>query len=158
MIKHQMLTLKEQKYIGISNTILFEEHDDIDFFKLHLDVLNLKIDNIDYEERFMALDTNFTKDTFDYIPLIPVKSYENYDDFFKFTREKGEYYAFKVIQKDCNPAWFKRVFEYIKENDLKIEHKGYDIEYYDKDYLVRGAKHNIDFKEEIYLILFKKKG
>lgn len=120
MIKHKVLALKEQKYVGINTNILFEEHDNIDFGKLHKDVLEARINDVDYDEHFMALDTNFTKKSFDYIPLVPVKSFDNNRDFIHFTREKGDYYAFKVVQKDCNPSWFKRVFEYIKENDLSV--------------------------------------
>ena len=61
MIKHTVLALSEQKYVGINNHILFEKHDNIDFCKLHKNVLKAKINDVDYDEHFMALDTNFTK-------------------------------------------------------------------------------------------------
>ncbi len=157
MIKHTVLALNEQKYVGINNHILFEEHDNIDFCKLHKNVLEAKINDVEYDEHFMALDTNFTKKSFDYIPLVPVKSFDNNSNFIHFTREKGLYYAFKVVQKDCNPSWFKRVFAYIKENGLNVEHTGYDLEYYNKDYFTRINKVDFKLEEETFIILFKKK-
>lgn len=157
MIKHKELALSEQKYVGINTSILFEEHDNIDFCKLHKNVLEARINDIDHDEHFMALDTNFTKKSFDYIPLVPVKSFDNNSNLIHFTREKGVYYAFKVVQKDCNPSWFKEIFAYIKENDLMIEHTGYDLEYYNKDYFTRINKVDFKLEEETFMILFKKK-
>lgn len=157
MIKHKVLTLDEQKYVGIKTIIQFQEHDDIDFKELHLNVLGAEVFNIDYSEHFIALDSDFTKSSFSYTPLVPVKSFENNDDFVQFTREGGTYYGFSVVQKDCNPNWFKTLAQYIKENDLTIERSNYDLEYYEKDYLTRIDKDEYCFEEEVFMILLKKK-
>lgn len=49
------------------------------------------------------------------------------------------------------------VFAYIKENNLIVEHTGYDLEYFDKDYATRIKKTDFKLEEEEFIILFKKK-
>ena len=88
MIKHEVLSLNKQKYVGIKTKILFEKHDDTDFLKLHKNLLEAKINDIDYKEHFLALDTNITNESFDYIPLVPVKSFDNNSNFNTFHERK----------------------------------------------------------------------
>lgn len=154
---HKNLFLDEQKYVGIKTTILFNEHDNTDFFTLHKNLLESNISNINYNECFMALDTDFTKESFTYTPLVPVNSFNKNDSYTKFTREGGIYYAFEISQKECNPAWFKKVFKYMEENNLTIKQPGYDLEYYENDYFNRINKKEFKIEEEVYMILFKSK-
>lgn len=49
------------------------------------------------------------------------------------------------------------VFANIKENNLIVEHTGYDLEYFDKDYATRINKTDFKLEEEEFIILFKKK-
>jgi len=134
MISHEILELTEQKYVGIKTTILFKDADKVDFSQLHKDVRTANIANIDQHEHFMAIDTDFTESSFSYTPLIPVNSYDNNEGYTHFTRKQGTYCAFQVKAQDLNPAWFKTVFEYIKEKGISVENTGYDLEYYDENY------------------------
>jgi hypothetical protein len=135
MIRHELQVLGEQRYVGIKTTILFKEVERVDFLQLHKDTCNADIKDIDHGERFMAMDADFTEDSFSYTPLVPVSSYDNNQGYTHFTRRQGAYCAFEVRAQDLNPAWFKRVFEYARENDLRLEETGYDLELYDQGYL-----------------------
>lgn len=135
MIRHEVLTLEEQKYVGIKTTILFKEIERIDFLQLHKDACNAAISDIDPRGRFMAMDADFTEDGFSYTPLVPVFSYENNEGYTHFTRMRGTYCAFEVKAHDLGPAWFKRIYAYVQENGIRLENTGYDLELYDQDYL-----------------------
>ncbi len=135
MIRHEILELKEQKYVGIKTNILFKDAEKVDFSQLHKDVLAARINDIDREEHFMAMDTDFTESSFSYTPLVPVSSFDNNEIYTHFTRKQGKYCAFEVKARDLNPAWFKKVFEYIEENHMNVENTGYDLEYYAENYL-----------------------
>ncbi len=156
-MNYDILQLNEQKYVGIKTFIKFSEHDCVDFLSLHEEVIHANIKHINEDEHFSAIDADFTTDGFSYTPLIPVNSFEGNDDFFHFTRKKGTYYSFDVKQIECNPAWFKRAFNYMKENSLRIENTGYDMEYYQKDYLRLLKNENLNFEEVIFSILFLSK-
>jgi hypothetical protein len=155
MIRHEELVLEEQKYVGIKTTILFKEADKVDFSKLHKDVCEANINNIDHHKHFMAMDTDFTDESFSYTPLIPVHSYDDNEGYTHFTRKQGAYCAFEVKAKDLNPSWFKTVFEYIKENDIRVENTGYDLEYYDENYLTMLNSKDVP-TERVLKILLKK--
>ncbi len=154
MIRHEVQVLEEQKYVGIKTTILFKEADQIDFSQLHKDVYEAKINDIDHHEHFMAIDTDFTEDSFSYTPLVPVYSYDHNEGYTHFTRKQGAYCAFEVKAQDLNPAWFKKIFEYIKENKINLENTGYDLEYYDEDYLSMINSKD-DSAERVLKILLK---
>jgi hypothetical protein len=83
----------------------------------------------------MAMDADFTEDGFSYTPLVPVLRHDNNEGYTHFTRRRGAYCAFEVRAQDLSPAWFKRVFEYVQENDIRLEETGYDLELYDQGYL-----------------------
>lgn len=134
MMRHEILELKEQKYVGIKTSILFTEAEKVDFSQLHKDVHAASINDIDHDEHFMAMDTDFTESSFSYTPLVPVRSFDNNEGYTQFTRKQGRYCAFEVKAKDLNPTWFKKVFGYIEENRISIENTGYDLEYYDENY------------------------
>ncbi len=153
-MKHNVLFLNEQKYVGIKTEIRYCKHDSIDFLGLHFDLINANIHHINYQEQFIAIDTDFTKDSFSYVPLIPVDSFNNNEDFFHFRRKAGKYYAFSVVQKNCNPDWFKRVFAYMKEKNINVVPTGYDIEYYSKNYMASIKNKSINFEETIFDVLF----
>lgn len=154
-MNHNILKLSKQKYVGIKTFIKFSEHDNVNFLKLNEEVINANIKHINKEKHFLAIDTDFTTDSFSYTPLIPVNSFEGNDEFFQFKCKKGIYYSFNVKQSECNPEWFKRVFRYMKKNCLITENIGYDMEYYDKDYLRLFKSGNINFKEVTFNVLFK---
>lgn len=157
MIHHREIRLKTQKYVGIKTKILFKDHDQVDFYQLQNSVIEADICHVDYKENFMALDTDFTRDSFSYLPLMPVKSFEDNQGFDHFKRQAGAYYAFDVLQKDCNPEWFKGVFAYIDFHGLSTDKKDYDLEYYDEDYLKRFKNSDFKLEDQVFSILFKKK-
>jgi len=154
MIKHEILALKEQKYVGIKTVIPFKEAEQINYLQLHKNVYGADINDIDQKESVMAIDTDFTEDSFSYTPLVPVHSFDYNEGFTRFIREQGTYYAFEVKARDLNPSWFKRVFEYIKENNITIENAGYDLEYYNKD--LKTMSSSIDDSEERVLKILLK--
>ena len=154
MIKHEMIQLNEQKYAGIKTTILFKDADKTDFSKLHKAVCEADIKNIDFHEHFMAIDTDFTDNSFSYAPLAPVNSFEGNEKFTQFIRHKGTYCAFEVNARDLNPDWFKKVFEYMNEKKITVENTGYDLEYYEADYSTM-LKNKDATKERVLKILFK---
>jgi hypothetical protein len=133
MTTHEILVLREQKFVGIKTNIQFKEVDQIDFSQLQKDVCKAKISNIDHQGNFMAMDTDFTEDSFSYTPLVPVSSFDHNEGYTHFTREQGAYCAFKVKARDLNPKWFKGIFEYVKKNQITLEDTGYDLEYYDEN-------------------------
>jgi hypothetical protein len=135
MMRHEVLALEEQKYAGIKTTIPFKEIERIDFVRLHKDVHDANISHVDHRERFMAMDADFTQDSFSYTPLVPVLSYDGNEAYAHFTRRRGAYCAFEVRARDLSPAWFKRAFEHARENHIRLEDTGYDLELYDQDYL-----------------------
>ncbi|MBP7902413.1 MAG: effector binding domain-containing protein [Spirochaetes bacterium] len=154
MIKHEVLELKEQKYAGIKTIIPFKDADKTDFSKLHKEVCEADIKNIDHHENFMAIDTDFTDSSFSYSPLAPVNSFDGNEEYTQFTRKHGTYCAFEVNARDLNPDWFKKVFEYISEKKISVENTGYDLEYYDEDYDTMVKNKDIQ-KERILKILLK---
>ncbi|HPA64692.1 MAG TPA: GyrI-like domain-containing protein [Spirochaetota bacterium] len=154
MIKHEVLELNEQKFVGIKTIVLLTDADKTDFGKLHKDVCEADIKNIDYQERFMAIDTDYTDESFSYTPLAPVKSFDGNEKYTQFTRQKGTYCAFEVNSLDLNPSWFKKVFEYMNEKKITVENTGYDLEYYDEDYETMVKNKDVP-KERVLKILFK---
>ncbi len=149
-----LVFLKEQKYMGIKTKILFIEHDEIDFKKLHLKVINSDIKNRDVNDRFMALDSDFQEDSFTYTPLVPVTSFEG-EEYYRFTREEGEYYCFEVLVKELGPNWFHECNEYIEKNNLKID-RGFDIEYYYQDYLSKVNSEDVYLQNQKIWLIYKK--
>jgi len=154
MIKHEVLELNEQKYAGVKTVIPFSDADKTDFSKLHKDVCEADIKNIDKHEHFMAIDTDFTENSFSYTPLAPVTSYDGNEKYTQFTRQKGTYCAFEVNARDLNPSWFKQVFDYMNEKKITVENTGYDLEYYDEDYATMVKNKDVP-KERVLKILFK---
>lgn len=150
----KLVFLKEQKYMGIKTKILFKEHDEIDFKKLHLNVINSDIKNRDVNDRFMALDSDFQEDSFTYTPLVPVTTFEG-DEYYRFTREEGEYYCFEVLVKELGPNWFHECNEYIEKNNLKIDRR-FDIEYYYKDYLSKVNSEDVYLQDQTINLIYKK--
>jgi hypothetical protein len=157
MLRHEVLVLEEQKYAGIKTTILFKDVEHVDFLQLHKDVCHANIRGIDRRGRFMAMDADFTEDGFSYTPLVPVLSHENNEGYAQFTRKQGAYCAFEVKARDLGPAWFKRVFEYVQENDLRLENTGFDLELYDQGYLDMIVSLSND-AERVLTILLKIQG
>lgn len=153
MIRHEILELKEQKYVGIKTTIPFKDAEKVDFSQLHKDVLAARINDIDREEHFMAIDTDFTESSFSYTPLVPVSSFDNNEGYAHFTRRPGKYCAFEVKARDLNPAWFKKVFEYIEENHMNVENTGYDLEYYAENYSAMIGRQNAPAERVLKILL-----
>ena len=150
----KLVFLKEQKYMGIATKIFFNEHDEIDFSKLHLDVINSDIKNRDFNERFMAMDSDFQPESFTYTPLVPVTSYEG-NKYYRFTRTEGEYYFFEVNVKELGPKWFEECDKFIKKNNLKMDRQ-YDIEYYAEDYISKAKLKDPSLQNHTINIIFKK--
>ncbi|QHQ61490.1 hypothetical protein Ana3638_12475 [Anaerocolumna sedimenticola] len=150
----KLLFLKEQKYMGIMTKILFKEHDEIDFRKLHINVINSDIKNRDVNERFMALDSDFQPDSFTYTPLVPVTSFEG-EEYYRYTRIEGEYYCFEVHVKELGPKWFQECNEYIEQNNLKID-RLFDMEYYAEDYLSKVKSEDSNLQDQRICVIFRK--
>ena len=150
----KLIFLKEQKYMGIMTKILFKEHDEIDFRRLQLDVINSDIKNRDVNERFMALDSDFQTDSFGYTPLMPVTKFEG-EEYYRFTRAEGEYYCFDVHVKELGPKWFQECFKYIELNSLKID-RGFDVEYYPEDYLSKMKRDDPSLDNQTICLIYKK--
>ncbi|HRX16477.1 MAG TPA: effector binding domain-containing protein [Spirochaetota bacterium] len=154
-MKYELLFLNKQKYMGIKTKIMFKDHDNIDFARLQKDVINAGIKNIDRNQRFMAIDSDFTKESFSYTPLVAVSEFEG-DGFTRYTREEGEYYCFDVNIKDLGPKWFDTCIKFIEQNGFQIDRE-YDLEYYPEDYLSRIGNNDFLYSEETIQIIFKKK-
>lgn len=150
----KLVFLKEQKYMGIKTKIFFSEHDNIDFRKLHLDVINSDISNRDANGNFMALDSDFQADSFCYTPLMPVTAFEG-EEYFRFTRAEGEYYCFEVSAKELGPKWFQECNEYIEQNHLKID-RAFDIEYYAEDYIRKVKSDDPSLQDLTICLIFRK--
>lgn len=140
--------------MGITTQILFNEHDDIDFRKLQLDVINSDIKNRDMSERFMALDSNYQSDGFSYTPLVPVISFEG-EEYYRFVRAEGEYYCFEVPVNDLGPKWFQEAYTYIQQNNLKID-GGFDLEYYAEDYIIKMKSQDPSLENQVISLIFRK--
>ena len=153
MIKHEVLELKEQKYAGIKTLIRFSEIEKVDFSQLHKDVLAADIQDIDPVEHYMAIDTDFTEESFSYTPLVAVTSFEHNKDFTHFIRKHGSYCAFEVSAKALNPAWFSIVFAYVEEQKINIAKAGFDLEYYDENYSGMKSKFDNDPNRVLKILL-----
>jgi len=149
-----LIHLKEQKYMGITTQIRFQDHDGVDFRALQLAVVHSEIANPDADERFMALDSGFQEDSFLYTPLMPVTSFEG-DAFFRFTREAGEYYCFEVSLRELGPQWFQACFAYMEQNNMQID-RSYDLEYYPADYCNTLQAEGFRLADQTICLLFKK--
>ncbi|MBN2434985.1 MAG: hypothetical protein JXK07_06925 [Spirochaetes bacterium] len=154
-MKYELLFLNEQKYMGIKTKIMFKDHDNVDFARLQKDVINAGIKNLDPNQRFMAMDSDFTEESFSYTPLVAVSEFDG-DDFIRYTREEGEYYCFDVKIKDLGPKWFDTCIKFIEQNGFQIDRE-YDLEYYPEDYLSRIGDNDFLYSEETIQIIFKKK-
>jgi len=150
----ELIYLKEQKYMGISTTVLFCEHDSIDFRQLQLNVARAGIPNVDFSDRFMALDHDFQPESFRYAPLVPVTEFSD-GDFFRFTREAGEYYCFQVLLKELNPQWFQACFAYIEEHGYRVD-RSFDLEYYPEHYTLQLQSDDFLLPEQTISMLFRK--
>ncbi len=149
-----LITLKEQKYMGIQSKIYFQSHDETDFRQLQADVVHAGIQNIDESECILALDSDFAEDSFHYTPLVPVTSFVG-DGYFRFTRAAGEYYCFPVSLKELGPAWFQTCFAYMEEHKLKIDH-AFDLEYYPADYMEKLRSQDFSFQDQTTSLIFRK--
>jgi hypothetical protein len=149
-----LIYLDEQKYMGISTTVLFGEHDSIDFRQLQLDVARADIPNVDFSDRFMALDYDFQPESFRYAPLVPVTAFTD-GDYFRFTREAGEYYCFQVLLNELNPQWFQACFAYIEQHGYRID-RSFDLEYYPEHYTVQLQSDGFHFPDQTISMLFRK--
>lgn len=156
-MNYEEMKLNEQKYVGIKTVIKFAEHDDIDFLQLQKDVIQSKIQYVDKGKNFLAMDSDFTESTFSYTPMLPVSSFEGNDEYIQFTLPKGSYLAFDVNVEELNPAWFEKVFEFLKLNNIEVESTGFDLEYYEPDHTERIFKKSDKSEEKVIKILFKKK-
>ena len=154
MMRHEVLELKEQKYVGIKTIIPFKDAEKFDFAKLHEELRAANINDVDRDEYFMAMDTDFTESSFSYTPLVPVRSFDNNKEYTQFTRKQGKYCAFEVRADGLSPAWFKEVFEYIGENGINVENTGYDLEYYDDKYRAM-VESEVAPAERVLKVLFK---
>jgi len=155
-MNYKLLDLCEQKYVGIKTVINFENHDEINFSQLHDQVMTADIKHINPKEAVMAIDTDFTKESFSYTPLVAVDDFTGNEGFTQFTRKPGLYYAFEVSAEECGPEWFGRLFEYVAEVGLELERTGYDLEYYDYSYKTRPLE-DIEASKKMLSILLKKK-
>ncbi len=155
---YEVLELKEQKYVGIKTVIQFDAHDEMNFGLMHDNVMKAEIQHVDLESAIMAIDTDFTKESFSYTPLVPVNTYDGNEIFTHFTRSEGTYYAFEVSAKECGPEWFGRLFEFVGKENLKLEKTGYDLEYYDYTYTSRPDDKDTDDSKKMLKILLKRKG
>lgn len=153
MLRHEILKLTEQKYVGIKTSILLKDAEKVDFAQLHQAVRAAPIHGIDPDEHFMAMDADFTEHSFSYTPLVPVRSFEGNTGYTPFTRAQGLYCAFEVKAKDLNPAWFKRVFDYIEAHRLCVERTGYDLEYYDENYLAMIGSQDLPAERVLKILL-----
>ncbi len=151
---YKLVFLNEQKYMGIKTTIFFADHDNIDFRKLQLDVINSDITNRALNERFMAMDSDYQADSFSYTPLVPVTSFEG-EDFYRFTRVEGEYYCFEVRLEELGPQWFQKCFQYMEQNNLKIE-GGFDLEYYPEGYMDSVKLEDTNRQNQTICLIFRK--
>ncbi len=155
-MNYEVKQLNEQKYAGIKTVIQFGDHDEINFGQLHEQVIQAPIQHINNQEAIVAIDSDFTKESFSYTPLIAVDTYEGNESFFHFTRPKGTYYAFKVTVEECGPEWFGRLFEFVRQEGLELEKTGYDLEYYDFTYETRPTDQDVPDSEKWLKILLKK--
>jgi hypothetical protein len=153
MIKHEVLELKEQKYVGIKTLIKFSDIEQVNFSQLHKNVLAADIQDIDPTEHYMAIDTDFTEESFSYTPLVAVTSFEQNKDFTHFIRNQGLYCAFEVSVKELNPTWFSKVFAYIEEQKINVAKVGFDLEYYNENYLGMKSKVNNDEDRGLKILL-----
>ena len=150
-----LIYLKEQKYMGITTRILFQEHDAINFLKLQLDVLQSSIANVDAQERFLALDSDFQADGFSYTPLLPVTSFEG-ENYTRFTRQAGYYYCFEVDPKDLNPQWFQTCYAYMAQCNIQID-QSFDLEYYPAGYAEQLRSEAENMQAHTLCLIFRKK-
>jgi hypothetical protein len=154
MMNCTLIRLNEQKYMGISTQIFFRDHDAVDFKQLQQDVAHAGIPNVDPTQRFMALDTDFQPESFRYAPLVPVTAFSD-GDFFRYTREAGEYYCFPVQLKELNPQWFQACFSFMEQQNIQVD-RSYDLEYYPEGYLEQLRYGTIDFSVQTIKLLFRK--
>ncbi|MBK9219767.1 MAG: hypothetical protein IPL70_16030 [Uliginosibacterium sp.] len=108
-------------------SILFSEAEKVDFSQLHQDVCAARIHDIDHDAHFMAMDADFTERSFSYTPLLVlVHGFDNNKAIPVHPRRRGRTAPLQSKPRDLNPAWFKKVFDYI-ENRIPIEPTGYDL-------------------------------
>ncbi|MBK9216979.1 MAG: hypothetical protein IPL70_00130 [Uliginosibacterium sp.] len=108
--------------------------------------------DIDHDAHFMAMDADFTERSFSHTPLVPVHSFETTKAIPSSPGAQGAYCAFAVA-KDLNPAWFKKVFDYIEENRIPIEPTGYDLEYDDENYLAMIGSQDFPAERVVKILL-----
>ena len=149
-----VISLKEQKYMGIKTKIFFKDHDETDFWKLQQDVVLANIPCIESGERFLALDSDFAEDSFHYTPLVPVSSFEA-EGYFRFTRQAGEYYCFEVQLRDLGPKWFQECFRYMEQNNIIIDHS-FDLEYYPENYIAQLQSEQFGSPDQTICLIFRK--
>lgn len=150
-----LIYLKEQKYMGIATKILFRDHDAVNFLALQRDTILSGIPNIEPEERFLALDSEFQEDGFCYTPLVPVTEFEG-NTFARFTRQAGEYYCFEVDPVDLNPRWFQECYAYMQQHNIQVD-QSFDLEYYPEGYVEQMKTHPEQMQNQSLCLIFRKK-
>lgn len=153
-MNHTCMHLKEQKYLGIRTKVLFADHDETDFRQQQIDVLRAGIANIDFSEHFLALDSDFSEESFCYTPLVPVTAFEG-EGYFRFTRAAGDYYCFEVTLKELGPQWFQACFAYMEQHDLKIDH-AFDLEFYPLGYMEKLVNETFALTDQTICLIFRK--
>jgi hypothetical protein len=102
----------------------------------------------------MALDTDFQPESFRYAPLVPVTTFSN-GDFFRYTRDAGEYYCFPVQLKELSPKWFQACFSFMEQQNMQVD-RSFDLEYYPEGYLEQLRSGAVDFPAQTIGLLFRK--
>ena len=151
-----LISLQEQKYMGIQTKIFFQNHDETDFRQLQQDVILANIPNVEHGGNFMALDSDFSEESFHYTPLVPVSMFEG-TEYCQFTRQAGEYYCFEVQLKDLGPKWFQECSAFIEQNNLKID-RSFDLEYYPADYMDKLRSGDFCFPDQTICLIFRRIG
>lgn len=145
-MKYTFKEKKERFFIGLEYEGGVSLEGNNDFGDVWHDLFDEKmifLDNIETTNNFIGLECyppDFKESkTFDYYALVETKKLEKVEGFISKKLPKGKYICFRIKFDEAKDE-IRKVYNYIKENDIKV-HMGFDYEQYldNEKYDEKGA-------------------
>lgn len=132
-MEHKIIKLDEIEYHGYKVQVNIDKIDEVDFVGLWKNIL-VETENATKKdsEFYIGLEdySTLTKDNrcFNYYAMAPSNYYDETNNSQESRKiESGKYIVFSNKLKTHGPSFFKKVYEYIKVNNINVDYS-YDFE------------------------------
>lgn len=138
-MKHEIFNLTDIEYTGFKIEVNLDNIEESDFETLWNRVFSLTTNNeLEPEEFYIGLEdySSYTNDNkyFSYYAMCPSRCVSGkIDDHINKTLSAGKYIKFENTFKNHGPAFFRKVYNFVKKNNIPVE-EGFDFEIINKNF------------------------